>query len=510
MKRKIIALSLALITAFSLAACQKTPEQEFVAKKDTDRLIEQAGMSDDKASTEALNIPESYICESSALNGKLNISTDAEITLPGAASLPIARVSVDVFTQEQVTKVFHYFYPDAKPKQYAGQAETKAQIGESMKALMLSRENGTYPGTQEEYDAELENLQKRFAAAPDSDTEGSISDGTMQQRTGNAGSTHNELWVYDDASSFHVITYPAEDISATSTLRYTSENRARQYREGKNLSYSLSEQGMTEETRKSLTVSYDDALSRCWDFLELFGCSKKDFSVNKTLIVQDTDTNLNPGGHYAYRIYFSRLINDVPVYYPGFGSSDNADGYAFSWAHEALYFDVDNAGIANVEWDSPIKVNEIAEDNASLMPFEDISNICANMLSMNYAPVVQDAFEGKVTLDIEITDVELAILRIREQGGAQTEGLIVPIWVFRGVNKGTDENGEVRYLGSASSIFALQDRFAAGEIAAEGYARGNMNKMEQFYHYYPAEPALQNLLVINAVDGSIIDLDKGY
>lgn len=112
-------------------------------------------------------------------------------------------------------------------------------------------------------------------------------------------------------------------------------------------------------------------------------------------------------------------------------------------------------------------------------------------------------FSGEVKLDVTVSEIRLCLLRIREKNAEQTEGVLIPAWVFYGQNKATDiKSGEVRYLQGAS---VLTDSGAAGPMGEGG------QKLSAFLAASGAgENELVALFAINGVDGSIIDLAKGY
>lgn len=60
--KKLITIFLTLFMLLSAAACQPTPEQAVVVKKDTERMIEQAQASDTGGNSliSALGIPDKY------------------------------------------------------------------------------------------------------------------------------------------------------------------------------------------------------------------------------------------------------------------------------------------------------------------------------------------------------------------------------------------------------------------------------------------------------------------
>ena len=107
---------LGLLLCAGCAGCQPTPEQEIVVKKDAERMIEQASSEDNGTLLDSLVIPNGrYSYESTGADGRLHIKVDASIEAPACNNIPIFRVSIGEFSQEVVTDIFNYFFPDEKP-----------------------------------------------------------------------------------------------------------------------------------------------------------------------------------------------------------------------------------------------------------------------------------------------------------------------------------------------------------------------------------------------------------
>ena len=99
MKKVSTFLVLILILSF-LTACQKTPDEQFVMKKDTERMIEQAAAQENGTPISALGIPdERYTYETSDTSGTVRIYADAAIILPDVERLPIVHVGMGKFTE---------------------------------------------------------------------------------------------------------------------------------------------------------------------------------------------------------------------------------------------------------------------------------------------------------------------------------------------------------------------------------------------------------------------------
>ena len=508
MKRKIIALSLALITAFSLAACQATPEQEFVAKKDTDRLIEQAAGDENGTSALAsLGIPEgTYTHDFANSDNTLNVRINAEVAVPDADAMPIVKVTMDHFTQKSVTSVFNFFYPNEKPTYKMGQVETKEQISYSIIELQSRYSSGNYAGTKEEYEEELANLQKLYASAPDKDPEGTVSDGTLIQE-GHNGSERRTLHVADNNTELYINTYLEGDkVEGGCNINYSRSDIQYAW----NNIQPINGTAVPDEIKGNLNISYEEALAECNAFFEAAGYLSEQFAVKEAYIIDDTAADGIPGENFAYYFIFNRMIADLPIAKlagsPTNNPTNQMDEFSIPWYYETLEIYVDNDGIAMVSWQDPIKELETIQANSALLAFSDVTDIFDQMMKTTYEPFLTELFEDNITLDIEVSEIELTMLRIREQGGSQTEGLVIPVWNFGGVIKGTDAEGTYRYLtGSTMSDFLD----TSNQIIDPNIKQ--YTAMDKFYEWLDDEKTdTSTLLIVNAIDGSIIDLDKGY
>lgn len=158
---------------------QATPEEVVVIQKDTERLIEKATDENGESVISSMNFPERASYETQGADGKLLILSDAEIILPNAESLPGIDVKARVFTQAQVTSIFDYLFPNGDAKNDYGHIETKEQIRVSILQLQQQYADGEYPGSEEDFNNALAELEAAYATAPNSDPPNTISDGIM-------------------------------------------------------------------------------------------------------------------------------------------------------------------------------------------------------------------------------------------------------------------------------------------------------------------------------------------
>lgn len=143
-----------------------------------------------------------------------------------------------------------------------------------------------------------------------------------------------------------------------------------------------------------------------------------------------------------------------------------------------------------------------------MLPFDQILKSYGSMMKVKYEPIVKEVMHGKITFEMTAREAQLVLLRIREQGGMPEDGLLIPVWIFYGNTVATDETGDQRYFsGNIDSLKSI----STGNTVVEG--QSGYSPFDAFYDM-PATPEdntkLGIFLAINAIDGSIIDLDKGY
>lgn len=500
--KNLITIFLTLFMLLSAAACQPTPEKLIVVKKDTERMIEQAAQPSNGAAIDEVGIPEGrYTFSAEGLNGRLRINVDAEIEAPAAQAMPIVRVEQGGFSQEIVTKVFDYFYAGETAYDVSeGLVETKAEIEPFIIDAKRCLADGSYTErgyTEEEYVARLKQIEKIYAAAPETAPASPVSDGTMRM---------TELENVGDYLQLNVDTDRAKDtarsMSVLTPISWTFANSGfgahlyyRVYsRTKKGTEYNtqgiLRTNGtnLPEAARQKLAIDFDEAKALCDGVFTAAGLADN-YTFGHAFLVGDAGMGKYggngkelgaPAENYAYRLYYTRIINGVPCFVNTDNGLNDANNGATSlpWSYECIVFTVDSSGLSQLSWSNPVKVVETVTENAVILPFDKIMDVFESMIKVEYEAFLK-MWEGNGgEMDITIDKLELCLVRVREQNSEAT-GLLVPAWVFYGNNKVVHSNGSVSYdlaHGSAST----------------------WNK----------EPF--PVLIINAIDGSIIDLGKGY
>ena len=192
----------------------------------------------------------------------------------------------------------------------------------------------------------------------------------------------------------------------------------------------------------------------------------------------DIETRTAQTANYGYTLKCARMAQGIPCAYEMGGMSNEAsrDMYAPSWPYERLTVFITNNGIRDLYWNSPIEITETVVENAGLLSFEAVMEIFKKMAGVVYSgymlPTDAASYTGELTQSygIKVNEIRLEFRRVREQNSVEN-GLLMPVWSFYGHTWRVMESGET-----------------AGWISN----------------------GRECILTINAVDGSVIDLNKGY
>ncbi len=531
--KKYFVLIMLITTAFVFAGCQATPEQPVVVQKDMEQMIEQGVGEDAPAQTEQQQEPEqtaaepkiSYaeLCEhygvpeqfqTTITQGNLTINCDVKIDLPDTLQLPMARVQAGRFSQDKVTALFNtlcgdtqmYISPSIRDKAYYEQEilECKADLAKQTENDLIKF-----------YNTMLKNLQEQYEKAPEELAEMPC-DGTLQtyelvgdgagamqgtqQRLSATSDIHklNEgmyIYVQNDIDYDDTSVYSFEDeFGNTQIIAPVSGSRFDYSRGNSNVHFGLHNgiAKLTDVTELSVSggelkdslLTSTPKLAR--DIVEQF---LKDAGINEMIIdtvslysskreippmlIEDMEergvvvAEQEPESQ-AYIFRLVRVLNGVETESCHDSSETSTDGLSFGkeWYYEEMTIAVDDEGIFSIYWMAPLEITEILTQDTIILPFSDIEAIFEKMVVIsNMDRYINPDREQRM----DITKVKLSLQRIMEQDSFTT-GLLVPVWNFYGTMTSWNSDNEER-----------------------------TNDME----YMP-------LLSINAINGSIIDVFKGY
>ncbi len=485
-----------LTACLMLIGCQPTPDHDIVVQKDTERLVEtviaQQQSDGQKEDTDAIPliepITERYTYDYTSESGFLHITADADVTVPESGKIPMTYVKAHYFSDEFAKKIFDYVYQGNPVYTNNHGPKTKAVIANELAYYQEIANNGTWAENgfvdAQEVDEYIEQLKALYQDAPDTVvSEPVLADGSMTVESYYGSDTHM-LHIDDDIGYIEVS-------RSESSGDHTPQSSGMCYFRGKFDTRIGYEESSSEGLRsfQHWYSEYDSYRLDTTDDTKAYGqtYSPKEAAEIGLQFFRDLGVTdiaprdmcylyvAHPNGvtKSLYLIEYVRVVEGIPVaFIPAMQAYPYTDSTELPWVYEQIHAFVDDEGLESVGWHNPTEVTGIVSDQVKVMSFEETAAIFQSMCGIVYEPQTVTSFDAEYYLDVKVEHIELSLIRIREQNMEKLKtGLYVPAWIFYGKEVAQyNEHGEPDFEKPFSKI----------------------------------------LFAINAVDGSVIDLHKGY
>ncbi len=514
MKRIIVIfLILALV-----AACQPTPETEFITHKDTEEMLEKAAATSasDTVSLaggtdangdlpeaphirERYNIPETLSETVTEADGHFTVNIDARVEVPDVADIPIIRVEHGTFTQDEVTRLFDAL-TEGRTLYHDSRQMTKSQIAEAIASLENELNNPALRAELDEEDLEtipetITELKERWQTAPDELNE-DVCDGTIGvmplEDDGKTYTRYGFQAVSRDEQPriiFHLTIPGQEEIMSLrledTLLTYMNSRSLLTGGEGDGDLHTpkiaIADPQNPAELAEYSFITYTPAQAMADTDAFFAAAGFPEIRADSVICYPDAKS-----GQCGYRVNCVRAVAGVSGSYLGHmrsgGISVDVSGFAPRWMYEVISVCIDEQGVYELSWYAPLAVKETVLEQTNLLPFDEILKRFKYQIWIEEKPwlildeslVVESDYPSDMR--VKITRVKLGLQRVMEKNKFDS-GLLVPVWNFYGTAVTTRTNVRTR----------------------ETYE-------ESHYNYASDSP----LLSINAIDGSIINLYKGY
>lgn len=479
--RKISYVFMAVLTmVIAIAGCQSTPDKPVVIQKDMAQMIEKAQTTATSEETPGMTIkervgaPDAFVFEST--EGNFTVSANAPVFVPESEGMPIIRVKAGEFTQEEVSAFWYALVGDTvlwRRETGLTKSEIEAQLVNLRMHIAEYEDDPEYENIVEQTKADIKELEAQYATAPD-EIEMTVADSTLRE---------TEMGVNEDTYICASAGGNTEDYSMSFYVQNMTRNKAGDIINPASMGFSTSDANHNYGQVNTLVVDENTELDESMkahikttpaqakaiveEFLKKTGTPME---ITSMKLVNDEETGIYddvvaPAEHYAYSLMCFRVVNKSLPCARILGSTyiENEDlDYMKTWDFETMGFKVNDSGIISMEWRAPLELIETTVEDCELMPFSEIQGVFEKMIPITYEATAKDMDN----LTCRIEDVRLEMMRVVEQGSIEN-GLLIPVWNFYGVRERTykgekDETG--RYI----------------------------------------------LLCVNAIDGSVIDISKGY
>lgn len=467
---KIVAISL----IFSLMGCKETPKTSIVGTKNLDNMLK---IAKEPAKLDIETLPANFECNIS--NKSMHVNANARIHVLGV-KFPIYRVKAIDFSQNMIDKVANVFLKDAVLFDQQSYEMSKDEVAYEISLLKQLETAYDQNDMHDDYVSSLAQLQTQYNSAPEVVIHKTTSTALVDYKTNSGGSEYRYTGVDVGESSPSLnngrCLYVRNNWSSSSVkgaeFMYCDNRRIKAPDRGEIILKDVTDMNSIDAMSvNKLSYTPKEAQTRAESLLDQLSLP---YSVFDVLLVADSikesdGSYPNTPSEYSYRVRCSRDVHGTGTVLFSVLSLVSKDDYTGSWAYEQLNITMDNNGVYRIDWVSPYEEQEMLIKNASLLPYEDVFKIFSRAITYYQLPV--DGAADVTNIDIEITDVYLGEQRILEQESIDS-GLLVPVWCFFGT---------VQYVASDGSVQTFDTKVQANPI-----------------------------VVINAIDGTIIDPTKGY
>ena len=509
MKKHAFILILAVFML--LCACQPTPEEPIVIQKDFDVMIEKAKQTPDTDTitiggeshggtpqpTETAPPGERVVDSFTGRMEDFKVTFDAEVIRPDGP-LPIVHIKPTEFTPETAQKYFdvltagHDLYTqeqlETKPFLEAMIADFQDQLDNWIPTAVFESED------QRKEEAKylkqlIKEYQEKWKTAKDDPGEPvrNIADyKDLHFLSADRDYKVQFSWRPNSTVTYgkKTVTYLQSGISFVDRTRYP-ETTSGSFMKCADVT------GQTTVPRGTdLKKTPVDAQREAEALLAAIGI--EDMISDRVFLMQEMVLSEGKEGYainpelpadyqfrYLYEVRFNRIVNGVQVTDPSpFATSSSHDEtvVAPEWDYESLFVWVSDLGICQFEQRAPIELVETIVSDATLLPFDKILEIAKKMLPIIYEDQYMSV-DQIIGVDTDIIRITLTLQRVSERDN-MNYGLLTPVWNLWG--------SQLLYYEDGGRLWGNNKEMTMGPCNA-----------------YP-------LLSINAVDGTIIDTEKGY
>lgn len=412
--KAIFVLSLLLVT---LTACQPTPEEEIVQNR-KDGSLEQAIVATAAptfAPEEKYEVPDRWTEELEFRGEKIYI--DADIEVADGDAFEVLTITKNDFTKDNVLASFRTLFGENLEirEQERSYDELLVDLQNTQKGIFADYDENTGEIIWESYEEQEEDIQELKDLLAQTDPEESFVP-------------------LEDEIEFPIIegrllrTESGERWYAIcNTDRYTlSKHRNMKYQYEKTVMEGDAYPGEKGHALEDPGITEAEAIEMAQAFIAPLGKDEMYVAnVEKARELESYTYKVFSTGYYITMV--SNPANTIPVFYSSYSgnyflhfSEDDEAMYNEYWVQERMALYVTSEGVQMFAWNYRKKVVDVANENVTLLPFEQIQERMRALLEYG----VRDGSNNP----IYITRIVLgsAIQQVADQGD---EAFLVPAWM---------------------------------------------------------------------------------
>ena len=469
----LLLVAIMIIGCFT-TACQPTPEEQMVQSKNNDELEQaiaqtaeptrQANEETQESQSEPIIVQDS----SSNSSNTVHVNIDAEVINNQTDSITVAKIAPKYFTSDEVEQMARAFFGEATIYEQATTKDDYERLILNLQKMMTDEEamlNTDYAVEGEITDIEkikqhinerINKLVEKRVNAPDE----------RQVLTKLSFSSDESLSALADIGDGYMgyINATDEVIRFTAFADDSTHSQLRSFNYNNSVSIDLNSDNDEFQNAKEMAIQM------------IADMGIEGVRLGDAYLAEDDCEGIEgvESGRQYYVFCFEKLVGDSALDHTlCWGTlmiTENVDDTVYEKLreYERLQIWIEGDEIVQFRYRMPMEVTEILNDNVAL----PIDYVKAIELAKNYAYVrYVELFTGITETKVNIEKIELVLVRTKEADTG--DYIVVPAWNFCG---------------------HLEMHLETGEWQTRA---GNWDGNE-------------TLITINALDGTIVDMERGY
>ncbi len=453
MGKKKVYYMLGSILAMSMLCqgCQKNPKEDYVVNKNEGALEE--GIKEKKKNI--YETPATYEDYFTNDAGDIRIEVNAGVK-EAEGALPVVKVEPHEITVEEVKRWTEVLFEGKKayePKRELSKREIEKKILEYKKLAgdheALLKEYGSEEDVQamvDFYEEEIRNYEKMYQKAPE-EVEQILCDWKFKPYD----YYMEDAGLWEGNEEFESLKKTKELRALTEELHgqtacVSAVNRNEKDYYMHSLGFYYTEEAFLRELPDK-KISMEEAIAIAEDLIRQLGIG--DWTLQeKAHEFTETDS--------IQKLTYSPEYQNVPLFAWDEMEIDlkSEDLYAANYYYTRLEIDIRNGVVESVMLTSPLDTIKVENENVNTLPFEEVYQKFKNHVQTKYTK--SSFFEGEVpnedmAMELQIYKIEQGLFRIKEKG-TDGEFLIVPAWRFQGKVKIDGELWNEQVFGVINAI----------------------------------------------------------
>ncbi len=461
---KVAALVVACVIGFSCftTACQPTPEKVVIVNKaeSFDEITDTS--KNTPVQTVPYTVPERW--EDHIEEGTLTIDIDTDVVLPVDTGFPVAIMQRQTYTQQQVNDMVEYFAQGRRLYRLP-RTQTKEEIAQQIVEIKQTQQNSE---SAEWADSWIAELEAQYETAPEQDATQYV-DATLTERVDAFGAVLDDQKQYlrvgieqgADAESIYQkigdesITLQSANSTATSSWFIyadgTSCNNESFYRgnlDAPDIDVNTDPAFQDWENQiRNTSMTQEQAMAESEKMIQDLGIEGMVLHSIEGLAMLGKDGTPVKGG---YSLIYKRGMNGLMGYVTQ-NWVDVVDSkqpeYAPPFMLEEIKIDINEDGVHLFAWDSAAKVSEMVNENAELIPFEEIQQAAIRQIKYKFS------YEGSITdkIRVEVGSAKLHLGHIGVKDDV-SKAMMIPLWIFDLTEYYTLEGSTEEYKGNNQGL----------------------------------------------------------